>query len=185
MDTGNPGVPGHYDIVNYPGVHTRVVEWDYSALKAGIQAQYDLGRLNATSGWLEFMLETTAGNFAPGVTYYIDSWRLTDNIPDVIVDGDFNEDGLIDLADYVMWRKNGLSEADYNTWRSNFGEASPGGGGIGGHGVPEPAAVLSAITAGCILVCSSFRGRGGIVCVGGRRRSRRGGRLCGRRGDRG
>jgi hypothetical protein len=150
IDTGNPGTLGHYDINSYPGVHTRVVQWDYSALKAGIQAQYDLGRLNATNGWLEFMLETNAGNFLEGVTYYIDSWRLTDNIEDELTDGDFNEDGQIDAADYVAWRKNGLPETDYNTWRSNFAEASPGAGG-GGHGVPEPAAIVLALTAACAL----------------------------------
>jgi hypothetical protein len=49
-----------------------------------------------------------------------------------------------------MWRKNGLPPGDYNVWRTNFGEASPGGGGIGGQGVPEPAAfVLLAIVAAC------------------------------------
>jgi hypothetical protein len=152
IDTGNPGdFRGHYDINNYPGVHTRVVQWDYSALKPAIQAQYDAGRLNANSGWLELMLETNAGNFAEGVTYYVDSWRLTDNIEDVVEDGDFNNDGFIDAADYVSWRKNGLPQDDYNLWRSNFGESSPGSGGLSSQGVPEPAAATLAALATCLL----------------------------------
>jgi hypothetical protein len=156
IDTGNAGLTGHWDINNYSGVHNRVVQWDYSALKPAIKAQYDAGRLNETSGWLEFMLETNSGNFAEGVTWYIDSWRLTDNITDVLVDGDFNEDGTIDAADYVVWRKDGLSEGDYNIWQGNFGEASPGVGGAGG--VPEPAtAVLTAIAACLIGIRRSAR----------------------------
>ena len=35
--------------------------------------------------------------------------------------GDFNNDGNVDAADYVVWRKNGLSQAEFNTWRANFG----------------------------------------------------------------
>ena len=35
--------------------------------------------------------------------------------------GDFNQDGSVDAADYVVWRKSGYSQADYNTWRANFG----------------------------------------------------------------
>jgi hypothetical protein len=39
--------------------------------------------------------------------------------------GDFNEDGTVDAADYVVWRK-GLgtthSQTDYEVWRARFGE---------------------------------------------------------------
>jgi hypothetical protein len=63
--------------------------------------------------------------------------------------GDYNDDGVVDAADYVMWRKlNGTSTAmpndpnplpidadQYTTWRSNFGRSA---GGAGGGPVPEP-----------------------------------------------
>jgi hypothetical protein len=51
--------------------------------------------------------------------------------------GDFNADGSVDTADYVFWRKNGLSQDQYNTWVANFGAGGSGGGGA----VPEPAAL--------------------------------------------
>jgi hypothetical protein len=35
--------------------------------------------------------------------------------------GDFNEDGTVDAADYVVWRKNGGSQDNYDKWRANFG----------------------------------------------------------------
>jgi hypothetical protein len=67
-------------------------------------------------------------------------------------DGDYNDDGTVDAADYVMWRKlNGTStdmandpnplpiDVDqYNTWRAQFGES---GSGAGGSAVPEPSGI--------------------------------------------
>ena len=38
----------------------------------------------------------------------------------VITSGDFNKDRVIDGADYVVWRKNAGTEAEYNTWRGTF-----------------------------------------------------------------
>ncbi len=45
------------------------------------------------------------------------------------VDGDFNHNGVVDAADYILWRKGSLpiySQADYNVLRSNFGQVSGG-----------------------------------------------------------
>jgi len=57
--------------------------------------------------------------------------------------GDYNNDGKVDAADYVAWRKNpagnGGDPAGYNTWRGNFG-SGPGSGLSGTPAVPEPAA---------------------------------------------
>jgi len=62
--------------------------------------------------------------------------------------GDFNNDGSVDAADYVVWRKDGLSSEDFNTWRSNFGNTLPGGSGSivqapqeNNGGVPEASTV--------------------------------------------
>jgi glucose/arabinose dehydrogenase len=71
--------------------------------------------------------------------------------------GDFNEDGTIDAADYVVWRDsvgqsvtawdgadgNGdamVTAADYDVWRTNFGRTIPNlAGGVGSlSSVPEP-----------------------------------------------
>jgi hypothetical protein len=40
--------------------------------------------------------------------------------------GDFNGDGKVDAADYVVWRSSINTQAAYDTWRANFG-ASGGG----------------------------------------------------------
>lgn len=72
----------------------------------------------------------------------------------VAIEGDFNRDGLVDAADYTVWR-DGLgtlyTQADYTVWKNNFGAGGAHGGAVAG--VPEPAglaiaALLAAALAG-------------------------------------
>jgi hypothetical protein len=62
--------------------------------------------------------------------------------------GDFNNDGVVDTADYIVWRKNGGTQQGYITWRAHFGAALGSGSSAAGPAadVPEPAnMVLAAI----------------------------------------
>jgi hypothetical protein len=60
--------------------------------------------------------------------------------------GDFNDDGKVDAADYVVWRKTDGSQAGYNAWRMNFGLNTGSGASLAGAAsVPEPAT--------CSLAC--------------------------------
>jgi T5SS/PEP-CTERM-associated repeat protein len=57
--------------------------------------------------------------------------------------GDFSDDGVVDAADYIMWRKLDLGPAAYNTWRHYFGHTVPGELGSGADvAVPEPGAIM-------------------------------------------
>jgi hypothetical protein len=86
---------------------------------------------------------------------------LREGIVDYVLPGDYNDDGSVDAADYVVWRKyDGTSTTlpndvtsgsvgidDYNVWRSRFGEVWPapgsGSGNANGHdAVPEPSTGL-------------------------------------------
>jgi len=63
------------------------------------------------------------------------------------VPGDYNNDGKVDAADYVTWRKNpagnGGDPAGYITWRQNFGLPGSGSGSaLGGAAVPEPCGLV-------------------------------------------
>jgi hypothetical protein len=43
--------------------------------------------------------------------------------------GDFNNDGTVDAADYLVWRNRlgtTYTQADYDTWRANFGRSAAG-----------------------------------------------------------
>jgi hypothetical protein len=68
--------------------------------------------------------------------------------------GDYNEDGSVDAADYVVWRKDEntnnalpndndlgtpIGPAHYDLWRSNFGTTSADGdSALTASAVPEP-----------------------------------------------
>jgi hypothetical protein len=60
--------------------------------------------------------------------------------------GDFNNDGAVDAADYVVWRKNDGTQDGYNLWQAYFGEAA-GGGSVANGVVPEPATALLVLIA--------------------------------------
>lgn len=68
--------------------------------------------------------------------------------------GDYNDDGIVDAADYVTWKQNEgtantlandpvggtIGQDQYNNWAANFGMTAPGGGSsLNGAPVPEPA----------------------------------------------
>jgi hypothetical protein len=70
--------------------------------------------------------------------------------------GDYNHNGIVDAADYTVWRDmlgstsnlaadgngNGIIDAgDYAVWRSHFGHTA-GSGSFASGGVPEPATIL-------------------------------------------
>ena len=50
------------------------------------------------------------------------------------IPGDFNHDGTIDAADYVVCDKTGGSRDEYIAWRANFGETFSFGSGSGTTG---------------------------------------------------
>jgi hypothetical protein len=73
------------------------------------------------------------------------------------LDGDFNGDGKVDAADYVVWRKSDGSQDGYNEWRMNFGRTSGSAAGQVAAAVPEPGAPLLAAVA--MLFLSSIKRR--------------------------
>jgi hypothetical protein len=95
------------------------------------------------------------------------------------VSADFNDNGIVDAADYVIWRKqngtmvppftggdgdgNGIvNQADYTLWRTRFGMPFGAGAGSGGNlstiGVPEPASLtLGALAAATLLFVTGRR----------------------------
>jgi hypothetical protein len=80
-----------------------------------------------------------------------------------LLPGDFNKDGVVNAADYIVWRKtqgqtvtyfssadgdgSGIVDAgDLNVWRANFGATPGSGAGLVGS-VPEPATVWLVLAA--------------------------------------
>jgi hypothetical protein len=72
------------------------------------------------------------------------------------LDGDFNDDGVVNAADYVFWRDQLGDTSNYNLWRSNFG-ATAGSGSFTGTAVPEPSSAL--LAGGCFALIAWFAHR--------------------------
>jgi hypothetical protein len=71
--------------------------------------------------------------------------------------GDFNFDGSVNAADYVVWRNNSLGPLNFAAWRSHFGVTYGSGAGLDNSaGVPEPGTIALVGLAACGL---AFRRR--------------------------
>jgi Lamin Tail Domain len=70
-------------------------------------------------------------------------------VPPAGLEADFNNDGRVDAADYVVWRSSSGSPAEYATWSANFGSSLSGGAASEIATIPEPP---SAISAFCVAV---------------------------------
>ncbi len=79
--------------------------------------------------------------------------------------GDYNTDGIVDAADYTVWRNRlgsgvslpndstpGVGQDDYIRWKNNFGATTAGGAAIsaGDATIPEPS--VAALLAICLAV---------------------------------
>ncbi len=94
--------------------------------------------------------------------YYALAWSGVPVLP-----GDFNHDGTVDTADYVLWRKNPsgtFTTDDYNTWRIHFGQTLIVGSGSAlpsvdsmSPTIPEPPSPLLLATALAIAKPSRSR----------------------------
>jgi hypothetical protein len=105
------------------------------------------------SGAFNGSLSSIAVGSAPtGFTYRLfnDPSNTTINL-EVTSPGDFNHDGTVDAADYVVWRKNGGSSADYDGWRAHFGQTYTPGNAVTSAAVPEPTGWILACF-GCVVV---------------------------------
>lgn len=75
-----------------------------------------------------------------GTTFYLDLVQV--NAPQS-VSGDFNADGVIDAADYIVWRKTDRPQATYDVWRTHFSEpGSSGSGNSANTTIPEPGTLV-------------------------------------------
>ena len=91
--------------------------------------------------------------------------------------GDFNDNGIVDAADYVVWRKmlnttgeglkadsnndNEIDNNDYTAWRQSFGNvglsSGSGSGALIAAQIPEPTAILLVVAAMVALLRTRVR----------------------------
>jgi hypothetical protein len=87
------------------------------------------------------------------VVGFTGTFVATHQLGELGVPGDYNNNGTVDGADYVLWRKGGplqnevdtpgtVDAADYAAWRARFGNTSGSGAGASSAAVPEPMSAL-------------------------------------------
>jgi hypothetical protein len=114
---------------------------------------FDLGGLFDTAGTRDLVFQfLLAGNSLTnqGVVLY-------EAAPPVgALPGDHNDDGKVDTADYVVWRKSNINgQQGYNDWRTNYGRTAGSGSALAGAAVPEPGALM--LLAGGLLATALMR----------------------------
>lgn len=69
---------------------------------------------------------------------------------------DYNNDGFVDTADYVLWRNGPTAAGEHDAWRAHYAPssgASAGSGISGGAAVPEAASGVMLLTAAVLVCC--------------------------------
>jgi hypothetical protein len=81
-------------------------------------------------------------------------WEVIAPPPPTGIDGDYNDNDIVDAADYVVWRERlnqsvmipndaspgSVTVADYSVWRNNFGRVPGSGSAVALSAVTEPRA---------------------------------------------
>ena len=84
---------------------------------------------------------------------------ITVNVPGgETLTSDYNENGTVDAADYVLWRENNISGAQgYTDWSANFGKTAVDGASAnslaGSSAIPEPGAIVLVAAFGMLNLC--------------------------------
>jgi hypothetical protein len=118
-----------------------------------------LDAFDEETDWFQLLIVFQGPDNLPlgtGITY-LDNVRLVQ--PDSgSLDGDYNDDGRVDAADYVVWRNNEgaapgtlpndptgttIGEAQYNLWVASYGSGRGGGSAVA---VPEPGVIYLTFT---------------------------------------
>lgn len=102
------------------------------------------GTFSGSGGNVRLLFTSTSSSNGPSGGIILDDVRVLP-ASSMGLPGDYNQNGVVDVADYVVWRKDpanfGGDPAGYNTWRANFGmTAGNGSGAVSNISVPEPMA---------------------------------------------
>jgi acid phosphatase len=158
-------------VPNYPGIYAI---FDVSDSIASFAAAAALGQ-DTNNGWLINPSGTDAWRFRSSEVETIDDrpiLSITYAMPQPALIGDYNQNGTVDAADYVVWRDTlgqsivlpndstpgTVSQGDYEVWRAHFGQMADRGSGENVNAaIPEPETVVMLILAVVSLICGTAK----------------------------
>jgi T5SS/PEP-CTERM-associated repeat protein len=181
IEIGGPFAGGTYDLVSITGNANMGGELQLAMLNGFIPSpSTTFTVLNAAGGLVGVFSNITNGqrlttidgngsflvHYGPGSAFNPNQVVLT-AFEAVALPGDFNHDGSVNAADYMVWRKglagadgnndNQIDNDDYNIWFAHFGETGGSGADASANAnVPEPVAFVMPIVA---ATCVSLRRR--------------------------
>ncbi|HEX2476094.1 MAG TPA: dockerin type I domain-containing protein, partial [Lacipirellulaceae bacterium] len=163
--------PGSFDRIIHSGVATLGGTLDVSLLDGFTPTAGDAFQILTAAGGVSGafateLLPALGGGLFLDVLYSANAVSLSV----AGVAGDYNRNGTVDAADYVLWRKtlgqmgvgltadgndNGSIDAsDYDVWRANFGRtAGAASGSSVGAAAPEPMSCVLLLTAALAAIC--------------------------------
>jgi hypothetical protein len=164
---------GGGDWIEIPSTSNKVGELKRSGSTSLSQGtSFNLGTIFNPAGTRDLELQFIVSGEDAARTGDIDYRVVAAGVP-----GDYNENGTVDAADYVVWRNvtgtaatlpnrnpgqaGNIGPADYDFWRANFGSGSGIGSGAlsASAAVPEPASVLLLTISGLLLSLAVSRPR--------------------------
>ncbi|MCI0333041.1 MAG: autotransporter-associated beta strand repeat-containing protein, partial [Planctomycetes bacterium] len=148
-----------YDSATITGTATLDGTLDVSLIDAFMPSAGDSFEILAAIGGVFGTFETEslpvlAGGLSWNVLYGANSVVLEVAAPGL--PGDYNGDGKVDAADYVVWRKGvGIASTpeNYNIWRANFGESIGSGAGANGSAGASPSHAAAPEPSSSLLWC--------------------------------
>lgn len=159
------------DIVTIDTYRFRIV--DDGVTKVDVSGQL-AGGASSGQGITSVTLWSKDGDGATIDTSYFTNMQIA-TTPSAGVPGDYNSNGKVDGADYVVWRNNNgtgfqlpnevtgitpgqVTPEDYAAWRARFGNTSGSGSGLVVANLPEPTSLVL-VFVGCSLAFCRRRAR--------------------------
>ena len=150
----NPGGAGNVtDVGAYSGTTSPYGVYDLGGnLYQWNEALIGSARVVRGGSWadpVEGLLSSSRFNGSPTYQGFENSFRLASATTSLLA-GDYNNNGVVDAADYVLWRNGGpllndgtpgTQPTDFDVWRSHFGQTTLGAA-VGIATVPEPVTLL-------------------------------------------
>jgi hypothetical protein len=148
-----------------------LVEFNFAVSGAAVDFEMFETTIALPDGVQSFDLTFISGGALAAIgAIYIDDISAT-IITAPLLPGDYNQNGTVDAADYVVWRNtlnqvgssltadgngNGMIDpGDYDVWRAHFGQtAGSGSGATTNATAPEPATALAMLIVGILAMCS-------------------------------
>jgi hypothetical protein len=122
----------------------------YAGASLELGASYDL--LNGINFVADSFDQVLLPQLGGGLHWDTSSLYVTGLVTVAGMLGDYNGNGIVDAADYVVWRKKNGTQTEYDTWRENFGKSGASGSDLLGSEFPSPVAEPASVVLALVVV---------------------------------